>query len=100
MHIDDKNDGYMKYFHAWMRGRDFIEGSDAVKAQKEKYLPRLGSHKPTLAGENTSILGISDTPYEQYLRRATFLNATGKTRDALVGMLTRKGIEGQGSLCR
>ena len=93
MHIDDKNDGYMKYFHAWMRGRDFIEGSDAVKAQKEKYLPRLGSHKPTLAGENTSILGISDTPYEQYLRRATFLNATGKTRDALVGMLTRKGIE-------
>ncbi|HLP30847.1 MAG TPA: DUF4055 domain-containing protein [Geothrix sp.] len=56
--------------------RDTTAGEDAVKAAKEKYLPRIGGH--------------DDTEYDAYRNRAMFYGATGRTLEALVGAVCRK----------
>ena len=45
-----------------------LAGEDAVKAGGEKYLPRLDSQ--------------SDEEFKDYLNRASFFNATGRTAEA------------------
>jgi len=67
---------YTRYAKFWRRCRDVIGGSDEVKAREEVYLPRLNGH------------GASD--YKRYLDGSVFYNVTGKTADALHGMIFRK----------
>ena len=52
---------------AWQRARDVLAGEDAVKAAREKYLPRLDSQ--------------SDEEYVSYRKRAAFFNATARTAE-------------------
>lgn len=61
----------------WQLVRDCVEGQDAVKRQNTGYLPA------TFA---------TDDPerYEQYIERAYFMGVTGRTKDALLGMVFRK----------
>jgi Domain of unknown function (DUF4055) len=67
---------YKKQLPFWVKWRDAVQGEDAIKEKKEVYLPRLFAQSPE--------------EYAQYLRGATYYNATGKTVDALSSAPFRK----------
>lgn len=60
----------------WQRIRDVLEGEDKIKAQGEKYLPRLS--------------GQDDNEFRAYVTRAEFFNATGRTHGGLLGLIFEK----------
>lgn len=60
--------------------RDAVEGDPAIKWRKEHYLPASFAKKD---GEYTP-------HYKEYLARAYFMGVTGRTKEALVGMVFRK----------
>jgi hypothetical protein len=62
----------------WERCRDCIAGSDAVKSKTTKYLPMLDSHRLNL------------DKYKEYLMRALFYNAVGRTVQGLAGGIFQK----------
>lgn len=72
------NADYAKYQMQWERCKDVIKGSDAVKAKGPLYLPVLGGQK------------AGDTKYLSYKQRSSFFNATGRTVDALTGLVNAK----------
>ena len=76
MAIDSKHKDYLKLSPIWERCKNAVKGQDAIHDAGEKYLPRLKDQ--------------SDEEYKAYKGRATFFNATGRTVDGLVGMVTRK----------
>jgi hypothetical protein len=76
MAIDSKHKDYLKLSPIWERCEDAVKGQDAIHDAGEKYLPRLKDQ--------------TDDEYKAYKGRATFFNATGRTVDGLVGMVTRK----------
>jgi len=63
----------------WQKVRDACGGEDAVKAQSTRYLPVPG-------GDSTARDPHGRERYSSYLQRAVYLNATGRTREALVGI--------------
>ncbi len=67
---------YLKTLPLWTKWRDASEGEEAVKAKGEEYLPKLFMQSPE--------------EYKQYLRGATYYNATGKTVDACSSLAFRK----------
>lgn len=60
----------------WKKCRDCVAGQGAVHAAGEVYLPKLS--------------GQEAEEYKKYKARALFFNATGRTLDAMTGMLFRK----------
>lgn len=62
----------------WEMIRDCIDGEDAVKARRTKYLPR--PNPDDTSKEN-------DARYSEYLTRAVFYNVTCRTLDGLVGQV-------------
>lgn len=67
---------YLKALPLWTKWRDASAGEEAVKAKGEEYLPKLFMQSPD--------------EYKQYLRGATYYNATGKTVDACSSLAFRK----------
>src|SRR3954469_23795428 len=61
---------------AWSRARDVLAGEDAVKAGRERYLPRLDSQ--------------TDDEYLAYQARASFFNATSRTAEGYRGLIFRR----------
>src|ERR1035437_4635250 len=61
---------------AWQRARDVFAGEDAIKAAREKYLPRLDCQ--------------DDTEYLAYIYRTSFFNASARTADGFVGLIFRR----------
>jgi hypothetical protein len=61
---------------AWSRARDVLAGEDAVKAGRERYLPRLDSQ--------------TDDEYTAYQARASFFNATSRTAEGYSGLIFRR----------
>jgi hypothetical protein len=61
---------------AWSRARDVLAGEDAVKAGREKYLPRFDSQ--------------TDDEYLAYQARASFFNATSRTAEGHSGLIFRR----------
>jgi hypothetical protein len=80
MPVSSHHKEYDAFEDKWARCRDCYDGSDAVKAQGEKYLPSLDSHK-TQNGKAS---------YEAYKTRALFFNATGRTVDGFAGAVFQK----------
>src|SRR5262245_44710194 len=75
---------YAQYHESWQRCRDVLAGSDAVKAQGERYLPRL-------LGQGIVVFeGRQLNEYEVYKQRADFYEATGRTLQGLLGALFRR----------
>jgi hypothetical protein len=74
--IDNTNTQYDKYLPIWQKCYDAVEGQEAVHSAGAKYLPELSGQEPT--------------EYKKYLLRATFYNATGRTLDAMTGLIFRK----------
>jgi len=64
----------------WRLVRDVCKGSEAVKGAKDDYLPRPNATDKSPQNEER---------YRSYLQRAVFYNATGRTRDGLVGAVFR-----------
>lgn len=67
---------YDAYEAKWQRCRDAAAGEDAVKAAGTKYLPKLKRQ--------------TEEEYQSMKTRASFYNATGRTIEALTGMMFRK----------
>lgn len=76
MPVNSTNAQYNEHIEQWQRCRDVICGQDAIHARGETYLPKLIDQEPK--------------EYENYVKRATFYNATWRTIAGLVGMLFRK----------
>lgn len=71
---------YDLYQDQWMRCRDCVAGTDAVKNRGAKYLPPLDSHSKPDGGSK----------YEAYKLRALFYNAAGRTVAGLAGGIFQK----------
>jgi hypothetical protein len=75
-----KHADYVKLIDQWERCRDAVAGSDAVKHKQERYLPMLDSHKKQGGAEK----------YKDYLLRALYYNASGRTVQGLAGTIFQK----------
>lgn len=80
---------YERWEDTWIRQRDLIDGEDVVKKKGPIYLPLLEGQAYTAGfpGETPVV-----SSYTSYKNRATFLNATGRTLNGLVGLVMRKKI--------
>lgn len=67
---------YDKWSSIWKKCRAFAAGQDEVQDAGEDYLPRLD--------------GQDDVAYNKYLKSGYLYNATGRTRQAFIGMIMRK----------
>lgn len=67
---------YGPWAKKWERVRDCIDGSDAVKGKRTKYLPKL--------------TGQSKDEYNAYLDRALFFSVADRTLKAIVGLMTAR----------
>lgn len=67
---------YTRKCGVWETCRDATEGQEAVKGKGERYLPKMN--------------GQSAQEYENYLNRALYYNATGRTVQSYNGMIFRK----------
>ena len=72
---------YEEYKDVWEQIDDCVKGEKWVKAKREKYLPIPNA--TDLSRENA-------VRYNQYLFRALYMNATGRTLAALVGAVFSK----------
>lgn len=72
---------YARALPDWELVDDVVEGERAIKGRTVKYLP-----KPNPTDDSTE----NKKRYEQYLFRALFFNATGRTLQSLVGAAFRK----------
>lgn len=64
----------------WRLVRDVCKGSETIKARGDVYLPRPNPHDESK--ENKA-------RFDTYLMRAVFYNATGRTKNSLVGAVFR-----------
>lgn len=74
--INTRHSDYLDYQTEWETIEDVIEGQKRIKEMGREYLPKLESQ--------------SQQQYENYKERALFFNATGRTIEALLGMVFRK----------
>lgn len=79
MTIDTVSAEYTDLSISRQRCRDFLAGEEHVKKAGDTYLPRLE--------------GQTELEYQAYMMRAVFLNATGRTHEALVGQIFLKDPE-------
>src|SRR5213083_17900 len=74
--VDTNHPQYNAAGTQWQRCRDLFEGTDAVKAQGNTYLPKLKGQKYL--------------EYEAYKLRAVFYNGFARTVQGLIGSVFRK----------
>ncbi|HEY2455213.1 MAG TPA: DUF4055 domain-containing protein [Scandinavium sp.] len=75
---------YVRALPSWQLVKDCVAGSRAVKHRKEKYLP-----KP----DPTNKSAENEARYQALLKRAMYLNFTGRTEQGLIGTMFRKTAE-------
>lgn len=73
MTVDAKNEALNEYGAKWKRVRDCVAGGDAVRKTGREYLPELSGQEPD--------------EYRAYSLRASFYEATGRTKEALTGLV-------------
>lgn len=80
--IDYRHPAYTEFLPEWVMIGDCVDGERKVKQKKTKYLP------------NPSTKPEKDDPdgkrYKDYLERAAFINATGRTLFGLIGIAFNK----------
>lgn len=69
---------YAEYLSVWDQVDDCIKGQKWVKDKETDYLPQPNADDKSNANK---------LRYQQYLFRALYMNATGRTLDAMVGMV-------------
>ena len=76
MPVNTTHPQYDAHVSQWQRCRDAVDGSDAVKARGEAYLPKLG--------------GQDADEYKAYKLRALWYGASARTVQGLAGTVMRK----------
>lgn len=76
MPVNSRHPDYDESLEQWKRCRDVYDGTDAVKAAGEAYLPRAE--------------GQSQRDYQAYKKRAMLFGAFNRTVDGFVGSIARK----------
>ena len=76
MSVTTLHPDYQKRVDQWKTIRDCVEGEDAIKAARERYLPRAS--------------GSSDEQYEAFKKRARWNNYTARNLEGLHGFIFRK----------
>lgn len=76
------HDAYTAKLPLWTKVRDVVAGEEVVKDKGPTYLPRLASH------EEGDV--YAQASYENYLMRADFYGAAGRTVQGLVGAIMSK----------
>lgn len=69
---------YSAALEVWQTTKDAVEGQQAIKEGRYRYLPKFVPHDPLR--------------YEQYIKRAYFLGVTGRTHDKFLGAVFRKDL--------
>ncbi|TGE04637.1 DUF4055 domain-containing protein [Hymenobacter fodinae] len=67
---------YIEYQPVWKKCRDAKQGQRAIHKGGPLYLPKLA--------------GQEDANYLKYVKRGNFFNATGRTIEAMIGLVMRK----------
>lgn len=81
--VKTQHPDYKKRIDQWTIMRDVLEGSDAIKAKGDAYLPRQTSaHK--------AFDRYEELQYEAYKGRASFVNYTAQIKDCLHGMIENR----------
>lgn len=81
MSVDQQNPEYSTYLAEWQMVQDCCDGQRAIKKKNSTYLPPMeGVH-------------ITESRYVNYLKRAVFVNFTGKTKEGLTGAIFRNDPE-------
>ncbi|HAK8205095.1 TPA: DUF4055 domain-containing protein [Salmonella enterica] len=83
--INYKHPAYSEFLPEWQLVGDCVDGERAVKKQREKYLPHPGDE-----GQNNE---NDRKRYSAYLKRAPFINATGRTLTGLIGIAFNKPVK-------
>ena len=76
MAVDTPNAFYVANRAKWRKCRDFVAGSDEVKAAKDIYVPRPS--------------GLDDAEFSAYVQRGSLFNAAQRTADSLTGLVMSK----------
>lgn len=76
MPVNTRHNAYSNRLETWEKVRDAINGQEAIKAKREKYLPKLGGQTP----DN----------YDAYLSRAQFYDISERTLNLALGQVFRK----------
>lgn len=76
MTVETRNAALSAKAAQWARVRHAVAGSDTVRENATDYIPQLS--------------GQTRTEYASYIQRPVFLEATGRTRDAMTGLATSR----------
>lgn len=89
MPVSTPHPDYTRSFKRWQFVRDAVAGQDAIKRRGTAYLPATFAEDTKDAAGN--IVAPADmVRYRQYIERAYFMGVTGRTKEALTGMVFRK----------
>lgn len=83
--VDYKHPAYSEFLPEWNMIGDCVDGERVIKNRGEKYLPHPADNKLDDDPNNTR--------YQKYLLRASFLNATGRTLNGLLGIAFSKPVK-------
>lgn len=76
MPVNSTHEDYAGAMVAWMRAREVLAGEDAIKSAGPRYLPRLDTQ--------------TDDEFANYVKRASFFNATARTAEGYAGLIFRR----------
>ena len=78
MAVSTQHPEYKRLIDDWQMVKDCCEGQTSVKLKKTKYLPVMADSSP------------NDDRYLAYLKRANYVNFTGRTKEGLTGAIFRE----------
>ena len=93
MSVTSTNQEYDANKWKWQRCRDVIEGKDAIiqnGRSRERYIGSLFDHTFNPDLYLPRLTNQTDAEYIAYAERAAFFNATGRTLDAMTGLIFAK----------
>lgn len=84
MSVDTLHPQYLAMLPEWAKMHDVNTSERVIHLKGETYLPRLSE--------------MTDSEYEAYTKRASFVTFTKRTIEAFVGMVMRKKVETDGDI--
>lgn len=83
--VDTKHKLYGLFKDTWDMVEACVEGEQAIKKQKQRWLPVPNPHE--IASRDPVVVETANRRYTSYLKRARFINATGRTLNGMLGIV-------------
>lgn len=83
--VDTKHKLYGLFKDTWDMVEACVQGEQAIKKQKQRWLPVPNPHE--LASRDPVIVDTANRRYASYIKRARFINATGRTLNGMLGIV-------------